>query len=132
MLKIGAILNFILAIGHILGLFFLKQLSDIYGITEIMNKLATYNEALPYILTAIIALCFFICGLYALSANGTISNLPLLKLGIFTIAAVFLLRAIIGMATLIHDFSMIELSSTTIATIIGLLYLLGGIKRLRA
>lgn len=94
-----------------------------------MDKLAAYNEALPYILTVIIALCFFICGLYALSADGIMRKLPLLKLGIFSIATVFLLRAIIGLATLIYNFSMIELSSTTIATIIGLLYLLGGIKK---
>jgi hypothetical protein len=132
MLKIGAILNFIIAIGHLLCLFCLEQVFRIYGITEIMNKIATYNETLPYILTAIIALCFFISGLYALSADGTIRKLSLLKLGIFSLATVFLLRAIIDLVTLIYKFSMLEFSSTTIAMIIGLLYLLGGIKKLHA
>ena len=131
MLKIGAILNFIIAIGHLLCLFCLEKVFSIYGITKIMNKIATYNGALPYILTAIIAICFFISGLYALSADGSIRKLPLLKLGIFSIATVFLLRAIMGMTALIHNFSMVELSSTTIATIIGLIYLLGEINHIK-
>ena len=129
MLKLGAILNFILAVGHLLCLMCLQQVFCIFGITEIMNKCTTYGEAIPYIITVIIAFCFFLCGLYALSADGVIRRLPLLKIGIFFIAAVFLLRSFMGAIDIAHHFSILQFSSTIVAAIIGLLYLLGGIRK---
>jgi hypothetical protein len=107
----------------------LDRVFEIYGIANIMNRFAeTYGNNIPYILTLIIAFCFFVCGIYGLSGCGIIRRLPLLKLGTFTIAAVFLLRTAWGIASMINDFSRLELSSVSVSACLGLLYLLGGIK----
>jgi|WetSurMetagenome_2_1015567.scaffolds.fasta_scaffold47156_1 hypothetical protein len=125
----GAIINFIIGIGHLACLACLNRVFEIYDITDIMNRFAeTYGGDFPYILTVIIALCFFSCGIYGLSACGIIRRLPLLKLGILAISSVFLIRALWGISIMINGFTCLELSSTLVAALVGLLYLLGGIK----
>jgi hypothetical protein len=54
------------------------------------------------IATTVVSGLFLICALYALSAAGKIGKLPLLKLGIYTIAFVCILRgfAIVPISTL--------------------------------
>lgn len=132
LLKIGGIINFILSIGHIACLFCLDQVFKIYGISEFMNQLSvTYGASAPYLLTVFIAICFLACGFYALTGCGIIRKLPLLKLGIFTIASIFLFRTISGIVMMLTNFSWLELSSTSTAALVGILYFIGGIKLLR-
>lgn len=128
-LFIGAIINFIIGIGHLACIACLDRVFEIYDIADTMNGFAiTYGNNFPYILTVIIALCFFACGIYGLSACGMIRRLPLLKLGIFAIATVFLSRALWGISIMICGFTCLELSSTSVSALVGLLYLFGGIK----
>lgn len=130
---IGAIINFLLFFGHLICLFCLDRMFVIYGISDFMDSLSSsYGDSVPYILTVVIALCFLACGLYALSACGIIRVFPLLKLGLFTITAVFLLRAFWGASMLLADFTWLEVSSTSVAALVGLLYLFGGIEFSRA
>lgn len=128
-LFIGAIINFLIGIGHLVCMTFLYRVFEIYDITDIMNKFAgTYGGYFPYLITFIISLCFFACGIYGLSACGIIRRLPLLKFGILSISAVFLIRALWGLLIMISDFTFIELSSTSVSISLGLLYLFGGLK----
>ena len=129
MLLIGASINLLLFIGHLLCLACLNTMFEIYGIADLMNHYAdTYGKSFPYILTVIIAFCFLACTIYALSACKIIRRLPLIRLGIFLIAGVFILRAFWGISMMMNGFTYLELSSTSTSMIIGLLYLVGGIK----
>lgn len=129
MLLIGATINLLLFIGHLLCLACLNTMFEIYGIADLMNHYAdTYGKNFPYILTVIIALCFLACAIYALSACKIICRLPLIRLGIFLIAGVFILRAFWGISMMMNGFTYLELSSTSTSMIIGLLYLIGGLK----
>lgn len=134
MFRLAAILEFLLAIGHIACLPWLEPLFKMYGIDDIMNGIASYGAILPYIITIIIALCFALCGLYALSAAGMIRRLPLLWTGIYFIAFVFLSRAGIGCYLMINDgrYPLTDVSSVIVSGIIGLLYLFGAIERFKS
>jgi len=133
MLKLGGILNIIIAIAHILGLFWAKQMFYATGVGKDMEELANINNSLPYLLTIFVAIIFFIFGLYALSANGNFRKLPYLKLGIYSIAGIYIFRGIGEM--LFHTITEISKTSETIqsliALLIGALYLFGGLKKWR-
>lgn len=129
LLLIGAIINFILCVGHLACLVCLKRVFEIYSISDTMNGLSDkYGGCIIYVITFMIAFCFFMCGMYGLSACGRIRKLPLLRLGTYTIAAVFLFRCIYGISILISSFTYLELSSTSVSALIGVSYLLGGLK----
>ena len=137
MLKIAALLSFVISLGHIVCLFFLEDAFRFAGIDKIMSDLAAIHPFLPFIITIGVAVVFFIFGLYALSADGVIGRLPLLKIGIYLIAIIFLARGIMGFLGLailllargITD--IFELIVSVAAISIGLLYLIGGYKRFR-
>ena len=71
-LRLGAILHFIIAIGHIACLFFLEEAFKAYDILDEMNSLCFGQTWLLYVLTIALALAFAVAGLYALSAAGDI------------------------------------------------------------
>lgn len=127
MLKTGAILNFLIAAGHLACLPWLYPVLSIYRIDGIMETLALrYGAAIPYLLTVAIASIFAVFGLYGLSGAGVIRRLPLLETGIYTIATLFLLRAVAEMAVTGHA----PLADSTGAlTAVGTLYLLGGRRK---
>lgn len=132
MLRLGAYINILISIGHIIGLIWADQMFEITGIGKEMTALAKTHSSLPYLLTIFVAIVFFIFGLYGLSADGKFKKLPLLKLGIFGIAVIYLLR---GIGELIFDLEkqqanqFLELTYSLIAVFIGLLYLIGGLKK---
>ena len=132
MLKIGGYINILIAIGHIVGLIWAEQMFEITGIAKEMNELVQIHSSLPYLLTIIVAIVFFIFGLYGLSAAGKFRKLPLLKLGIFAISGIYLFR---GIGELIFNTSQQESAPITetlyslIALVIGLLFLIGGLKK---
>lgn len=132
LLSVGAWLNIALAVSHILCMPWLDAASRLYGIDGLMNQIASHGCYWPYVFTLVIAVCFVLCGIYALSADGLIHKLPLLRLGIFTIAVIFLFRAGIGCYSMFDkkQYSITDLSSVSISGGIGVLYLLGGIKKL--
>lgn len=129
MLKIGGYINILIAIGHIVGLFWADRMFEVTGIGKEMTELAQTHSSLPYLLTIFVAIIFFVFGLYGLSADNKFRKLPFLKPVIFIIAGIYLFR---GIGELIADKiqgtnSTTESIYSTIALIIGLIYLTGGL-----
>lgn len=132
MLKLGGYINILLAIGHIVGLLWADNMFEVTGIGKEMTELAQIHSSLPYLLTIFVAIVFFIFGLYGLSADNAFRKLPFLKLMIFMIAGIYLLR---GIGELIFDLEkqhasqFLEVTYSLIAVFIGLLFLIGGLKK---
>ena len=91
-LRLGAILHFIIAIGHVACLFFLEEAFKAYDILDEMTSMCFGQAWLLYVLTIALALAFAVAGLYALSAAGDIKRLPLQRLVIIAIVVVYYIR----------------------------------------
>lgn len=107
------------------------QLFEVTGIAKEMKNLGQIHPSLPYLLTIFVSIVFFIFGLYGLSADNKFRKLPFLKTAIFLIAGIYLLR---GLGELAVDFingtnSPSETIYSMMALAIGLLYLIGGLKK---
>lgn len=131
MLQLGGYLNILIAVGHVVGLFWAEQLFETTGIGKEMASLAQTHTLLPYLLTLFVAVVFFIFGLYGLSASGKFKKLPYLKPAVFSIAGIYLLR---GFGELIADKiqgtnSINETLFSLSALAIGFLFLIGGLKK---
>ena len=79
-LRLGAVLHFIIAIGHVACLFALDEAFEAYGICEIMHQMVSGHVWMLYALTIGLVLAFTLAGLYALSASGDIHRLPLTRM----------------------------------------------------
>lgn len=131
MLKLGGYINILIAIVHIVCLVNAEYFFEITGVGEEMKRNAEIHPLLPYAMTIFVAIFFFIFGLYGLSGAGKIKRLPFLKWGIFTIAAIYLLRGVAGSIVNIAfetTFLWYHLFFSICALVIGLLYLLGGFR----
>ena len=131
---IGAYLNILIAILHILCLYKASYFFEITGVGENMRRNAEIYPLLPYVITLVVAIIFFVFGLYGLSAAGRFRKLPFLKVGVFSIAVIYLIRGIIGCIINIfkeEPFLWYHLIFSLFALVIGVFYLLGGweIKR---
>ncbi len=89
MLKIGGIINIIIAIAHIIGLFSAEQMFDKTGVGKGMKQLAQIHYSIPYLLTVFVAIVFFVFGVYGVLADSKTKKIPFLKFGIFLIAFIF-------------------------------------------
>ena len=127
-LRLGAILHFIIAIGHVACLFFLEEAFKAYDILEEMNSLCFGQTWLLYALTIALALAFTVAGLYALSASGDIKRLPLQRLVIIAIVVVYSIRAVLGLGSLFWDFSWLKFFSSLTPALVAWCYL-PGIRR---
>jgi hypothetical protein len=132
MLKLGGYINIVIAIAHVVGLFWADKMFEVTGIDNEMTKLAQTHSSLPYLLTIFVAIVFFIFGLYGLSAGNKFRKLPFLKLVVFLTAGIYLLR---GIGELVLDLEkqqanqFVEIIYSLIAVFIGLLYLIGGLQK---
>ncbi|WP_291788855.1 hypothetical protein [Cecembia sp.] len=133
MLKIGGYINIIIAIAHIVGLLWADKMFEVTGIAEGMALAAQNIHPLyPYFITVVVAIFFFIFGLYGLSADGKFRKLPFMKPAIFLIAGIYLVR---GIGELLFDMEMqqanqfLEVTYSLISVFIGLLFLIGGLKK---
>lgn len=131
MLRLGGYINILIAVAHIVGLFWADKMFQVTGIGKEMTELAQTHSSLPFLLTIIVAIVFFIFGLYGLSADNKLKNLPYLKPVIFIIAGIYLLR---GFGELFADIiqgisSKTETFYSIIAINIGLLFLIGGLQK---
>lgn len=133
MLKIGGILNIIIAIAHIIGLLWAEEMFEKTGAGKEMGELAQIHYSFPYLLTVFVAIIFFIFGIYGLFANSRTRKLPFLKFGIFAIAFIYLFRAIGEQSynLLKGTTTSSETIQSVVALIIGLLFLFGGLKKWR-
>ena len=133
MLKLGGYINIIIAIAHIVGLFWADKMFEVTGIADVMALAAqNIHPIYPYFITVVVAILFFVFGMYGLSADSKIRKLPFIKPVIFLIAGIYLLR---GIGELIFGMKMqqanqiLETSYSLIAVLIGLLFLIGGIRK---
>ena len=119
----GVILHFVIGAGHLACLFCLETVFGIYGINGLMDEIATFGAWLPYLITICIAIAFFIAGSYGLSVLGIIHRMPLQKIAVITTLVVFFGRTIWGITMLVENFSWLEMSSTSVAALLGICYI---------
>ena len=121
-LRLGAILHFILAVGHLGCLFALDKAFDAYGIKDMMHNLVSGHVWMLYALTICIALAFALAGLYALSASGDIRRLPLTRTALIVIIVLYSLRTLAGGWACIVDFNWLRCISSVIPAILAWCY----------
>ena len=131
MLKLGGFINILIAIAHMLGLFWATQMFEVTGIGKEMSELTQIHAFLPYLLTIFVSIVFLFFGLYGLSAGNNYIKLPFQKTVIFLIAGIYLLR---GAGELVIDNlqgtdSKLETIYSTFALFVGFLFLAGGLKK---
>ena len=127
-LRLGAILHFIIAIGHVACLFALDEAFDAYGIKDVMHNMVFGHVWMLYALTICLALAFTLAGLYALSATGDIRRLPLIRTAIFVIIVLYSLRALAGGWACVQDLRWLQFISSVIPAFIAWCYY-PGLKR---
>ena len=121
-LRFGAVLHFIIAIGHVACLFALDEAFEVYGIREIMYQMVCGHIWMLYALTISLVLTFNLAGLYALSATGDIRHLPLTRLAIITVVVFYSLRSLAGGISCIYDFRWLQFFSSLVPAIIAWCY----------
>ena len=121
-LRLGAVLHFIIAIGHLGCLFALDEAFDAYGIKDMMHNMVFGHVWILYALTICLALAFALAGLYALSATGDIRRLPLTRTAIFVIIVLYSLRALAGGWACVLDFRWLQLISSVIPAFLAWYY----------
>jgi putative oxidoreductase len=129
-LFIAGILSTIAAVVHILIIFGGAAWYEFFGAGEKMVKMAEAGSYYPSVITALIAIVLFIWGLYAFSGAGLVKNLPFMKFCLITISAVYLCRALAGIAyyVVINGDDSFMLYSSLVCLIFALVYILGTIQ----
>ena len=121
-LRLGAVLHFIIAIGHVACLFALDEAFDAYGIKDVMHNMVFGHVWMLYALTFCLALAFTLAGLYALSASGDIRRLPLTRTAIIVIIVLYSIRALAGGWACVVDFNWLQCISSIIPAFIAWCY----------
>lgn len=124
-LRIGALLHFLIAIGHLICLFFLEEAFRSYGISDEMRHLCFGQEWMLYVVTVCIAMAFTIAGLYALSASGDIRKLPFQGLVMIVIVGTYSIRVLIGTVWLLHEFTYLQFFSSLVPALLIYCYFPG-------
>ncbi len=135
-LIIAAILSFCAALLHIAVILGGANWYRFFGAGEGMAKLAESGSRYPMVVTSIIAFVLAVWGLYALSGAGVIPRLPLLRLALCAITAVYLTRGLAGLVLpFVSNHPAIAANSVTfwlvsssICCVFGIVYLLGVIN----
>ena len=127
-LRLGAVLHFIIAIGHVACLFALDEAFEAYGIREIMHQMVAGHAWMLYAMTIGLVLAFCLAGLYALSATGDIRRLPLTRTAVITIVVLYSFRALAGGISCICDFRWLQFISSLVPAIIAWCYWPGGMR----
>ena len=127
-LRLGASLHFLIAIGHLICLFFLEEAFKAYGILDEMKQYCLGQEWLLYVVTFCLAAGFALAGFYALSAAGDMRKLPLQRLVMTAIVVLYATRVIIGIDWLLHEFTYLQLFSSLVPALLVYCYF-PGLKR---
>ena len=127
-LRLGDFLHFLIAIGHLICLFFLEEAFKAYGILDEMKHLCFGQEWLLYVVTVCLAVGFAIAGLYALSVAGDMRRLPLQRLVMMVIVGLYSIRVIVGIDWLLHEFSYLQFFSSIVPALLVYCYF-PGLKR---
>ena len=121
-LRLGAVLHFIIAVGHIGCLFALDEAFDAYGIKDVMHNMVFGHVWILYALTICLTLAFALAGLYALSATGDIRRLPLTRTAIIVIIVLYSLRALAGGWVCVQNFRWLQFITSVIPAFIAWCY----------
>ncbi len=97
-LTIAAALNAIAALLHVGCIVFGASWYRFFGAGERMAIMAEAGDWRPTLITSVIVVVLSIWALYALSGAGAIRTLPLLRIALCAITAVYLLRGVAGLA----------------------------------
>lgn len=60
MLRLGGYINILIAIAHLVGVFWAEQMFEVTGIGKEMQELSQVHFSLPYLLTIVTAIIFFL------------------------------------------------------------------------
>lgn len=127
-LILAAICSGVAALLHLGCIIFGGDWYRFFGAGEQMAQLAEAGHIYPTIITSVIVAVLIIWSLYALSGAGVILRLPLLRLGLCIIAAIYLLRGIafIPLMPMFPENSVtFWVVSSTTCLVFGSLYALG-------
>ena len=97
LLIVGAVLSAIAALLHVGCIVFGASWYRFFGAGERMARLAEAGDWRAAAITSVIVAVLSIWALYALSGAGAIRALPLLRIGLCAIAAVYSLRGLAGL-----------------------------------
>ncbi len=135
LLLLGGVLSGIASLLHVAMIFGGPDWYRFFGAGERMAQQAARGSAIPAVITACIAVILGIWMLYAFSGAGLIRRLPLLRLGLILIAAIYLTRGIAGIPAVlfVSDPYMNQLRakmtfmiiSSAICVVLGLCYAIG-------
>jgi hypothetical protein len=121
-LRLGAALQFIIAIGHLGCLLALDEAFDAYGIKDVMHNMVFGDVWILYVLTIGLALAFTLAGFYALSATGDIRRLPLTRTAMIVITVLYSLRTLAGVWACVVDFNWLRFVSSVIPAFLAWCY----------
>ena len=130
-LKLGGILSFAVALLHVVIIFVGASAYRYFGAGEDMATAAESGSAFPAVLTLFLVVIFAIWGFYGLSGAGVIRRLPLLKIALILIGAVYTLRGVavfqqlFQIATSSAEVAPREIVFSLVSLVIGLAYLIG-------
>jgi len=127
-LVVAAICSGVVALLHLGCIVFGGDWYRFFGAGEQMAQMAEAGHIYPTIVTLVIVTLLTIWSLYALSGAGIILRLPLLRLGLCVIAAIYLLRGIafVPLMPMFPGNSItFWLVSSTTCFVIGLMYVTG-------
>lgn len=133
-LLIGGALSVAAALLHIACIFGGPDWYRFFGAGEGMARAAARGDWTPTMITLAISAVLLIWAAYAFSGAGTLPRLPLLRTGLVTITAIYLLRALIFVPLHLwrpqHTDSF-AIWSSLIVLLYGTVYAIGTIKAWR-
>ncbi|HEX8670561.1 MAG TPA: hypothetical protein VF710_01660 [Longimicrobium sp.] len=128
----GGLLTAVAALLHVAIILGGPDWYRFFGAGERMARLAARGSVYPAVITACIAATLAVWALYAFSGAGVIRRLPLLRLALTLIAAVYLARGILGIPVVlfVDDVYTNQLRgvSSTICIGLGLCYAIGAAR----
>ena len=136
-LILGGILSFAVALLHVIIIFIGAPAYRYFGAGEDMAMAAESGSAFPAVVTLFLVAIFAIWGFYGLSGAGVIRRLPLLKIALILIGAVYTLRGVavfqqlFQIATSSVEVAPREIVFSLVSLVIGLAYLIGTISNWR-
>lgn len=133
-LMIGGVLSVAAALLHIACIFGGPDWYRFFGAGEGMARAAARGDWAPTLITLAISAVLLIWAAYAVSGAGALPRLPLLRTGLVTITAIYLLRALIFVPLHLwrpqHTDSF-AIWSSLIVLLYGTVYAIGTIKAWR-
>ena len=134
-LILGGILSFAVALLHVVIIFIGAPAYRYFSAGEDMATAAESGSAFPVLLTLFLAAIFAVWGFYGLSGAGVVRRLPLLKIALILIGAVYTLRGV-GIFQQLFQIAASSAEATAtreivfslVSLIIGLAYLFGTIS----